>query len=36
MIADAEKINRFYAAGYPEGDDWGVSQTAVFNRRKYP
>ena len=28
--ADAEKINRFYAAGYPEGDDWGVSQTAVL------
>ena len=28
--ADAEKINRFYAAGYPEGNDWGVSHTAVL------
>lgn len=28
--ADAEKINRFYAAGYPEDNDWGVSKTAVL------
>ena len=28
--ADAEKINRFYAAGYPENNGWGVSQTAVL------
>lgn len=28
--ADAEKINRFYAAGYSENDDWGVSPTAVY------
>ena len=28
--ADAEKINRFYAAGYPEDSDWGVSGTAVL------
>ena len=27
---DAEKINLFYEAGYPEGSDWGVSQTAVL------
>ena len=27
---DAEKINRFYTAGYPEDNDWGVSQTAVL------
>lgn len=28
--ADAEKINRFYQAGYPEDSDWGVSGAAVL------
>ena len=28
--SDAEKINRFYAAGYPEDSDWGVSKSAVL------
>lgn len=28
--ADAEKINRFYAAGYPDDSEGGVSQTAVL------
>ena len=28
--ADAEKINLFYEAGYPDDSDWGVSQTAVY------
>lgn len=27
---DAEKIKRFYAAGYSENNGWGVSQTAVL------
>ena len=27
---DAEKINRFYEAGYPAESDWGVSRTAVL------
>ena len=28
--ADAEKINRFYEAGYPDDSDWGVSEAAVL------
>ena len=27
---DAEKIQRFYEAGYPPESDWGVSKTAVL------
>ncbi len=27
---DAEKIVRFYNAGYPKDNDWGVSKTAVL------
>ena len=34
--ADADKINRFYAAGYPEGSDWGVSGSAVLVVGKIP
>lgn len=34
--ADAEKINRFYTAGYPEDSDWGVSGGAVLVVGKIP